>query len=324
MLSSNARLMKEHQDQMIQQTKSVHSLVGKMEDSSSFKEALQQQKTAIKATTDMHEVLAQVAREMMAQGRQLKKQTAAQAKMVKESAEFIEKSGVANEAKSPRPQKPPTRKAPKVAPQNKTSAKISTAEAKALKAFAKLNQSGSDLTGKVAVKEVVAPQAVTPVKRRRDPNKPVMFMRSEEVTAMRNKTAAPVVAEPVVAAPEVAAPVVSDSAQLREPQNVLKMPSGRKGKPRRRSRPAPMIIKPRQSPFLAREEKPKTVESAKPKARISIDALKQLLKNNASKKTDSVVMPDAKTMQDRARFRENQRISDDARNKSASRPKRAA
>ena len=61
MLSSNARLMKEHQDQMVEQTKNVHSLVGKMEDSSSFKEALEQQKAAIKATTNMHDVLAQVA-----------------------------------------------------------------------------------------------------------------------------------------------------------------------------------------------------------------------------------------------------------------------
>ena len=322
MLSSNARLMKEHQDQMVEQTKNVHSLVGKMEDSSSFKEALEQQKAAIKATTNMHDVLAQVAREMMAQGRQLKKQTAVQAKFVKQSADLIEKSGETYEVQKRQQQKPRV-KAPKTAPLNKTSSKISAAESKALKAFAKLNLSGRNLAGKVtakavAAKEVATPEAtdqsVVPIKRRRDPKKPVLFMRSEAVTEMRSKTAAP----------EVVAPVVSEPTPVKEPERVLKIHAGGKVKSRRRSRPAPMMIKPRKSPFVAKQPSTKTVENKKTKARISVDALKQLLKKNASKKTDGVVMPDAKVMQQRARIRENQRISNDAKAKPASQSKRAA
>ena len=326
MLSSNARLMKEHQVQMIEQTKSVSSLVGKMEDSSSFKEALNQQKSAIKATTDMHEVLAQVAREMMAQGKQLKKQTAAQAEFVKESTEMMANSGAANDVKK-RVQEQPRAEGPMTVPLNRTSSRIATAKAKALEAFAKLNQSGIDFSikqaSKLAAKKVAAPTAVVPAKRRRDPNKPVMFMRSEEVTAIRNETADPVVADPIVADP-----IVADAALNQEPQTVLKLHSGGKEKSSRRSRPAPMIIKPSKSPFLSKQPDEKTDESSQPKARVSIDALKQVLKKNvikiAAKNKDVVVMPDAKTMQERARFRENQRISDDAQSKSVSRSKRAA
>jgi biopolymer transport protein ExbB/TolQ len=317
MLSRNARLMKEHQDQMIEQTKNVHSLVGKMDDSSSFNEALVQQKAAIKATTDMHEVLAKVAREITAQGSQLKKQTAVQAEIVKQSAELIEKSSEAYETQKDRQRKPRDRSLTTV-PLNKASSKISTAETKALNAFAKLNQSGSNFSVKPA-KEVAAPEAtaeeVIPAKRRRDPNKPVMFMRSEDVTAIRNKTAAREVVTPEPTA---------DSVPVQEPQDVLKMPSGGKGKSRRRSRPAPMMIKPRKRLFHAKQPAVKTTESSEPKARISVDELKQILKENASKTTEAVVMPDAKTMEERARFRENQRISDAAENQSASRSKRAA
>ena len=346
MLSSNARLMKQHQDQMIEQTKSVHSLVGKMEDSSSFKEALEQQKAAIKATTDMHEVLAQVAREMTAQGNQLKKQTAVQAKFVKQSTELIEKSDEANETQK-RQQQKPRNKAPKPAPLNPASAKISNAATKAFNAFAKLNQRGSNVNVKPkkvvaakagAAKAVAAPKTtdkpVVPVKRRRDPKKPVLFMRSEAVTAMRDKMAAPVVESPVAevpvaevpvaADPVVAAPVVADPTPIREPKHVLKMYSGRKEKSKRRSRPEPMVIKPRKSPFVAKETPAKTVKSSKPKARMSVDALKQLLRKNPPKKTDAVVMPDSKTMKEIARLREKQRISDNAKTKSASRSKRAA
>ena len=169
---------------------------------------------------------------------------------------------------------------------------------------------------------------MVPAKRRRDPNKPVMFMRSEEVTAIRNETADPVVADPIVADAIVADPIVADAALIQEPQTVLKLHSGGKEKSSRRSRPAPMIIKPSKSPFLSKQPDEKTDESNQPKARVSIDALKQALKKNvikiAAKNKDVVVMPDAKTMQERARFRENQRISDDAQSKSVSRSKRAA
>ena len=337
MLSSNARLMKEHQDQMIEQTKSVHSLVGKMEDSSSFKEALKQQKAAIKATTDMHEVLAQVAREMTAQGNQLKKQTAVQAKFVKQSTELIEKSDEVNETQKQKRNKPS-----KAAPTNHASAKISNAATKAFNAFAKLNQRGSNINVKPkkvvaakagAAKAVATPkttdQPVVPVKRRRDPKKPVLFMRSEAVTAMRDKMAAPVVESPIAevpvsATPVVAAPVVADPTPVRKPQDILRIHSGGKEKPKRRSRPAPMVIKPRKSPFVAKEALAKTVKSSKPKARMSVDALKQLLRKNASKKTDSVVMPDSKTMKEIARLREKRRLSDTAKTKSSSREKRAA
>ena len=131
---------------------------------------------------------------------------------------------------------------------------------------------------------------------------------------MRSKTAAP----------EVLAPVVSEPTPVKEPERVLKIHAGGKVKSRRRSRPAPMMIKPRKSPFVAKQPSTKTVENKKTKARISVDALKQLLKKNASKKTDGVVMPDAKVMQQRARIRENQRISNDAKAKPASQSKRAA
>jgi len=85
-----------------------------------------------------------------------------------------------------------------------------------------------------------------------------------------------------------------------------------------------MVIKPRKSPFVAKEALAKTVKSSKPKARMSVDALKQLLRKNASKKTDSVVMPDSKTMKEIARLREKRRLSDTAKTKSSSREKRAA
>ena len=307
MLSSNARLMKEHQDQMLEQTKSVHSLVGKMEESSSFNEALEQQKAAIKATTDMHEVLTQVARELTAQGEQLKKQTAAQAKMVKQSTEWIGKSKDAGQVLKQQP-KVARDKVSKPAPLNQASSKIASAQAKAFQAFAKLNQSGSSNSAK-PVKKAAADQAVLPVKRRRDPNKPVMFIRSEAVTAMREKTSAPVVA---------------DSSPARGPESVLKIHSGGKERSVRRSRPAPMIIKPSKTPFVAKEAETKLVDHGKPQNRISVDALKQLLKKKSSKNSEQVVMPDSKRMQERAQVRENMRISNAAETKSASRSKKAA
>ena len=118
--------------------------------------------------------------------------------------------------------------------------------------------------------------------------------------------------------------MVADPTPIREPKHVLKMYSGRKEKSKRGSRPEPMVIKPRKSPFVAKETPAKTVKSSKPKARMSVDALKQLLRKNPPKKTDAVVMPDSKTMKEIARLREKQRISDNAKTKSASRSKRAA
>ncbi len=306
MLSRNARLMKEHQEQMIEQTKSVHSLVGTMEDSSSFNEALDQQKAAIKATTDMHEVLTQVARELTLQGKQLKKQTAAQAEMVKQSTQWIENSGDANKV-SQHKQLAVRNTLPKTAPLNPTSSKIAIAEAKAFKAFAKLNQ-GRDQDAATPAKEVAIDKAVVPVKRRRDPNKPVMFMRSEAVTAMREKTAT----------------LVADSSPVKEPESVLKIHAAVSEKPARLSRPSPMIINPRKSPFVAKKTEAKPTGRDESQARISVNALKQLLKKNAPKSLDQVVMPDSKTMQERVQFRNNQRIGHDAEMKSASRSNRAA
>ena len=134
----------------------------------------------------------------------------------------------------------------------------------------------------------------------------------------------PIAEVPVSATPVVAAPVVADPTPVRKPQDILRIHSGGKEKPKRRSRPEPMVIKPRKSPFVAKEALAKTVKSSKPKARMSVDALKQLLRKNASKKTDSVVMPDSKTMKEIARLREKRRLSDTAKTKSSSREKRAA
>jgi biopolymer transport protein ExbB/TolQ len=308
MLSHNARLMKEHQDQMIEQTKRVHSLVGKMEDSSSYSEALEQQKAAIKATTDMHEVLTQVARELTAQGKQLKKQTAVQAEMVKQSTQWIEKTGDADKT-SKREQQRSTQESSKTVPQNQASSKIAIAEAKALKAFAELKQDVGKEAGE-SPKELAAETSVVPGKRRRDPKKPVMFMRSEEVTAMRNKTATSAVAA---------------VSPIQKRENVLKIHSGGVVEKTARSpRSAPMIIKPRKSPFLGKESAARPAEHRKPQGRISVDALKQMLKKNASKSNQQVVMPDSKTMRDRAQFRENERIVNAAEIKAAPGSKKAA
>jgi hypothetical protein len=184
---------------------------------------------------------------------------------------------------------------------------------------AKKTQADKSVIESVAIEKAAAmpteTPALVPLKRRRDPKKPVMFMRSEEVTAIRNKTAVA----------EVVAPVVADSSLVRPPQDILKMPSETKMPNKARTRPEPMIIKSRKHSFVGVQSSKETTEGPKsPKAKISIDALKNLLQVNASKKTDSVVMPDAKVMQDRARFRQNQRANEQVISNTSSASKRVA
>ena len=154
MLSSNARLMNQHQQQMIAQTQSVSSLVGKLDESTSLQKALDQQQAAIQATSDMHEVLAKVAREIQTQGGQLKHQTRVQAGIVKQTAALIEKSAQSYQAQKRQ--------------LDQTQQRIINANANATDQHQQPDPS--------------------PTKRRRDPNKPVMFIRSEAVTAIRNQT----------------------------------------------------------------------------------------------------------------------------------------
>lgn len=56
-LSENAREMQRHQTELAQQTDSIRTIVNGLEDSSTFKSALEQQQNAIQATTKTHDIL---------------------------------------------------------------------------------------------------------------------------------------------------------------------------------------------------------------------------------------------------------------------------
>lgn len=294
MLSGNARLMKEHQDQMIAQTKSVHSLVGQLDDSAAYKEALKQQQAAIKATTKMHDVLAKVACALEDQGVQLKEQTSAQAKIVKQSADLIEKSGEAFEAQRQRRLAEPREKVPMAVPQNFKAVGISVAEAQTLQAVSGPTTAGTashDFKVKPAA-GTVPTESTAPVasaqtaetnqhKRRRDPNKPVMFIRSEAVTAMREQPAA-------VPARKAAEALTAEALPVEQP----------------RATDALGIS------VISSESTDGADRSSG--ATISIQAFKQSQQNAAARGGAGLVMPDARTMEERARYRTNLRISAEA------------
>ena len=295
MLSENARLMRQHQEQMIAQTKNVHALVGKMDDSSSFKEALAQQENAIQATTQMQQVLTKVAKEIAGQGGHLQQQTINQANLVKNSSNLIDQSAEAFQKRIEAFQAQITA----AVPVQMTDAPTTVQAQSPVKAEAtqevELQQKSFD--------------SVRP-RRRRDPNKPVVFIRSEEVTAIRNQTTEP------------------QSIVVTAPAEIKEGPSPQPVTPR----PAPMIIKPRKSkfsvadgsnsPVLAKSvEKPTPITIIKPavskpakitpakitpapikrtQPTISIQALKATLSMTDGTTTKSdAVMPDRQRMEDR-------------------------
>ncbi len=173
LLSNNARLMKEHQESLLAQTEKIQTVVHSVDDSASFNIAMAQQNEAIQATTKMHDVLARIANEVSAQSKRFQQQSDQQAKALKTSNDAIIQNQQAFEKhisnfKTELPLALPVT-APKSAPK-----KDSAARAK-------------------------------PV-RRRDPKKPVMFLRSEAVTEIRAQTQnAGVQTSPVVAAKKPAA-----------------------------------------------------------------------------------------------------------------------
>jgi hypothetical protein len=154
LLSSNARLMKEHQESLLSQTEKIQSVVQTLDDTTSFKNAIQQQNESIQATTKMHDVLARVASEVSVQSKQLQQRGDQQANALKTSSDAIIKNQRAFEQRIANF----TTELPLALPVTQPSAP-QTKETKA------------------------APKPV----RRRDPKKPVMFLRPEAVTAMRSK-----------------------------------------------------------------------------------------------------------------------------------------
>ena len=154
LLSSNARLMKEHQDSLLSQTEKIQSVVQTLDDTTSFKEAMRHQGEAIEATTKMHDVLARVANEVSTQSKQLKQSGAQQSKLVQQSSNAIIENQRAFE--------------------------------KRIADFKMELPLALPVTDK---KKAAEPKpAATQKTRRRDPKKPVMFLRSEAVTEIRQKT----------------------------------------------------------------------------------------------------------------------------------------
>ena len=188
LLSSNARLMKEHQDSLLAQTEKIQSVVQTLDDTTSFKTAIEQQNEAIKATTKMHDVLTRVANEVSEQSKQLQQQGDQQANALKTSSDVIVQNQQAFE---------------------KSIANYKTELPLALPV--------TDPSAAPKKKPEVAAQAV----RRRDPKKPVMFLRSEAVTEIRAKTQNSKVAapqSPVVPKPKAEKPVLQIAPTASQPK----------------------------------------------------------------------------------------------------------
>ena len=155
LLSSNARLMKEHQESLLTQTEKIQSVVQTLDDSTSFENAIEQQKDAVKATTKMHDVLALVASEVSSQSKMLRQQSDLQTNALKASADAFIKNQQALE---------------KSISNSIEGVPLALADGQPREAQKK----NMDADEKPA--------------RRRDPKKPVMFLRSEAVTEIRTKT----------------------------------------------------------------------------------------------------------------------------------------
>ena len=286
MLSENARLMRQHQEQMIAQTKNVHELVGKVDNSSSFKEALAQQENAIQATTQMQQVLAKVAQEIAGQGGQLKQQTVNQAKLVKNSSNLIEQSSEAFQKRIEAFQAQITAATPNQPANTKTIFKVLPAK-----------------------KADPQSEAIDPARtrRKRDPNKPVMFMRSEEVTAMRNQTKAP---------QTTAATAPTETKIIPPAKPIVARPKPMVIKPTKRrffvanGSQSVLPVKPVGSPAPAEKIKPAKIKpaaanAAMNKSTISIDSLKtQTPKTDGAAAKSDTIMPDRQRMEDRRRARQ--------------------
>lgn len=160
LLSNNARLMKEHQESLLCQTEKIQTVVQTLDDTTSFKEAMQHQNEAIKATTKMHDVLARVANEVSAQSKQMQKSGDQQAQLLQTSSDAIIKNQQAFE---------------------KRIANFTMDLPLALPVI------DNATTRNHEARDQPPPVAEKPA-RRRDPKKPVMFLRSEAVTQMRQKT----------------------------------------------------------------------------------------------------------------------------------------
>jgi len=155
LLSSNARLMKEHQDSLLCQTEKISHVVQTLDDTTSFQDAMKHQNDAIEATTKMHDVLARVANEVSSQSKQLLKQGDQQASALKTSSDAIIKNQQAFEQR------------------------IANFKMELPLALPVIPNSESGNRETVGTKNAA---------RRRDPKKPVMFLRPEAVTEIRAKT----------------------------------------------------------------------------------------------------------------------------------------
>ncbi len=173
LLSNNARLMKEHQESLLAQTEKIQTVVQSVDDSAAFNIAMAQQNEAIQATTKMHDVLARIANEVSAQSKQFQQQSDQQAKALKTSNDAILQNQQAFK---------------KSLSNFKTELPLAMPVAAPISATKKKSTAGAK-----------------PV-RRRDPKKPVMFLRSEAVTEIRTQTQnAAMGTSPVPVAKELAA-----------------------------------------------------------------------------------------------------------------------
>lgn len=183
LLSSNARLMKEHQESLLSQTNKIQTVVETLDDTTAYKTAMQHQHNALEATTKMHDVLARVANEVSSQSKQLQQQGNKQAELLEKSSDAILKSQACFEERISSfsmelPLAIPVAEAPQTE-RRKTKGRKTEGRKTASKPAADVSFSQSGHS------------AITPANqnvRRRNPNKPVMFMPSQAVTEMREKT----------------------------------------------------------------------------------------------------------------------------------------
>ena len=153
LLSNNARLLKQHQDSLLLQTEKMQSVVDKVDDSATFKTAMEHQHQAVEATTKMHDVLMRVADEVSSQSKELHKQGSSQSQLLEKSSAAILKTQ-------------------KVFEQRIENFKQEMEQRPLLQP---VTQSGSD-------------SEASQSSRRRKTGKPVMFLSSQAVTEIREKT----------------------------------------------------------------------------------------------------------------------------------------
>lgn len=197
LLSRNANLMKDHQSELMQQTRTVEDLVKKLDDSTAFENALAHQRNAIDATTKMHDVLTRVSGEIASQNEQLKQQREEQmaVSLASNSRQVKEAEGHREDILAFR------------------SPHITSTES--VVAGSKPGNSGAQGVDKLPA-DVRAMQNAPVSGRRRDPEKPVIFLRSQNVAAIRKFAVPQREAEATTAKPRADAGPVSqtDSRKL--------------------------------------------------------------------------------------------------------------